>query len=139
MKSELKPQNNFSAEHSCSVSSTTHTLTTSHDETVTDITLCREEQERERLQPVFYSEESACRFQSRVHRIFKRVLVRFFTPFIGIYMNSFQILRTHRIKNMPKYAHCIVMNLFSLALQPQFGPCPTSMKLSVSLRFSRRS
>jgi hypothetical protein len=27
--------------------------------------------------------------------------------------------------------------LFSLALQPQFGPWPTSMKLSVSLRFSR--
>jgi hypothetical protein len=26
---------------------------------------------------------------------------------------------------------------FSLALQPQFGPWPTSMKLSVSLRFSR--
>jgi hypothetical protein len=26
---------------------------------------------------------------------------------------------------------------FSLALQPQFGPGPTSMKLSVSLRFSR--
>jgi hypothetical protein len=26
---------------------------------------------------------------------------------------------------------------FSLALQPQIGPWPTSMKLSVSLRFSR--
>jgi hypothetical protein len=26
---------------------------------------------------------------------------------------------------------------FSLALQPQFGPWPTSMKLSVSLRFTR--
>jgi hypothetical protein len=26
--------------------------------------------------------------------------------------------------------------LFSLALHPQFGPWPTSMKLSVSLRFS---
>jgi hypothetical protein len=28
-------------------------------------------------------------------------------------------------------------NFFSLALQPQFGPWPTSMKLSVSVRFSR--
>jgi hypothetical protein len=27
--------------------------------------------------------------------------------------------------------------LFPLALQPQFGPWPTSMKLSVSLRFTR--
>jgi hypothetical protein len=28
-------------------------------------------------------------------------------------------------------------NFFPLALQPQFGPWPTSMKLPVSLRFSR--
>jgi hypothetical protein len=34
-----------------------------------------------------------------------------------------------------KKSHCRI--LFSLALQPQFGPWPTSMKLSVSLRFSR--
>jgi hypothetical protein len=34
--------------------------------------------------------------------------------------------------------HCLSFEiLFSLALQPQFGPWPTSMKLSVSLRFSR--
>jgi hypothetical protein len=30
-----------------------------------------------------------------------------------------------------------VTPFFSLALQPQFGPWPTSMKLSLSLRFSR--
>jgi hypothetical protein len=29
------------------------------------------------------------------------------------------------------------MRIFSLALQPQFGPWATSMKLSVSLRFTR--
>jgi hypothetical protein len=33
------------------------------------------------------------------------------------------------------YHHSIYF--FSLGLQPQFGPWPTSMKLSVSLRFSR--
>jgi hypothetical protein len=32
---------------------------------------------------------------------------------------------------------CNIVQFFSLALQPQFGPWPTSMKLSVSLRFSR--
>jgi hypothetical protein len=36
------------------------------------------------------------------------------------------------------FKHAADQSLFlSLALQPQFGPWPTSMKLSVSLRFSR--
>jgi hypothetical protein len=36
-----------------------------------------------------------------------------------------------------KSSYCLLHIFFSLALQPQFGPWPTSMKLSVSLRFSR--
>jgi hypothetical protein len=35
--------------------------------------------------------------------------------------------------------HRTYIFFFPLALQPQFGPWPTSMKLSVSLRFSRSS
>jgi hypothetical protein len=41
----------------------------------------------------------------------------------------------HR-SNFKKWTKVIVF-FFSLALQPQFGPWPTSMKLSVPLRFSR--
>jgi hypothetical protein len=33
--------------------------------------------------------------------------------------------------------HSTCHTFFYLALQPQFGPSPTSMKLSVSLRFTR--
>jgi hypothetical protein len=37
-----------------------------------------------------------------------------------------------------RLVHCILhLTFFSLTLQPQFGPWPTSMKLSISLRFSR--
>jgi hypothetical protein len=37
----------------------------------------------------------------------------------------------------PYRGYLIFRVFFPLALQPQFGPWPTSMKLSVSLRFSR--
>jgi hypothetical protein len=36
-----------------------------------------------------------------------------------------------------RYSVCFVNKFFSLALQPQFGPWPTAMKLSVSLWFIR--
>jgi hypothetical protein len=64
-------------------------------------------------------------------------------------MHLFHVSHRHN-KNFPKfslipskfrgkfeiYLHYVHI-FFSLALQPPFGPWPTSMKLSVSLRFSR--
>jgi hypothetical protein len=48
--------------------------------------------------------------------------------------------RTKTVRALDRAATVIgrfTINFFHLALQPQFGPWPTSMNLSVSLRFSR--
>jgi hypothetical protein len=43
------------------------------------------------------------------------------------------------LTNLVSISYSLTCNtiFFPLALQPQFGPWPTSMKLSVSLRFTR--
>jgi hypothetical protein len=73
--------------------------------------------------------------------LFEKLAVEHMSDFVAQFVSCQEIKHSGPVQT---YIHerttrnsAFLINFFSLALHPQFGPWPTSMKLSVSLRFSR--
>jgi hypothetical protein len=65
------------------------------------------------------------------------VLIHHRQKCLDLEINTFLVAVSSKILTRIELVSVYIYIYIPLALQPQFGPWPTSMKLSVSLRFTR--